>query len=45
MKGSIYLFQRALRLDDNIGCFIHCKYNVRTDFFADRTFKIIKQLN
>lgn len=32
-------------LDDNIGCFIHCKYNVRTDFFADRTFKIIKQLN
>ena len=30
-------------LDDNIGCFIHCKYNVRTDFFADRTFKIIKK--
>lgn len=29
---------------DNIGCFIHCKYNQRTDFFADRTFKIIKRL-
>lgn len=30
---------------DNIGCFIHCKYNKRSDFFADRTLKIIKQLN
>jgi len=28
---------------DNIGCFIHCKYNTRTDIFADRTLKI-KQL-
>ncbi len=28
---------------DNIGCFIHCKYNQRTDFFADRTLKIIKK--
>jgi len=25
---------------DNIGCFIHCKYNKRTDFFAERTLKI-----
>ncbi len=30
---------------DNIGCFIHCKYKKRTDFFADRTLKIIKKLN
>lgn len=29
--------------DDNIGCFIHCNLNQRTDFFADRTLKI-KQL-
>jgi hypothetical protein len=28
---------------DNIGCFIHCKYNKRSDFFADRTLKIIKK--
>lgn len=27
---------------DNIGCFIHCKYNKRSDFFADRTLKINK---
>jgi hypothetical protein len=30
---------------DNIGCFIHCKHNKRTDFFADRTLKINKKLN
>jgi hypothetical protein len=28
---------------DNIGCFIHCKYNKKTNFFADRTLKIIKK--
>lgn len=28
---------------DNIGCFIHCRYNQRSDFFADRTFKILKK--
>jgi hypothetical protein len=39
------IFQFVGGLDDNIGCFIHCKYNVRSDFFADRTFKIIKQTN
>lgn len=39
------VFQFIGGLDDNIGCFIHCKYNVRSDFFADRTFKIIKQIN
>jgi hypothetical protein len=39
------IFQFVGGLDDNIGCFIHCKYNVRSDFFADRTFKIIKQAN
>jgi hypothetical protein len=27
---------------DNIGCFMHCKYNKRSDFFADRTLKINK---
>lgn len=27
-------------MDDNIGCFIHCKYNKRTDFFADRVVKL-----
>ena len=37
------IFQFVGGLDDNIGCFIHCNYNVRSDFFADRTFKIIKQ--
>lgn len=30
--------------DDNIGCFIHCKCNKKTDFFADRTL-LIKKLN
>lgn len=30
---------------DNIGCFIHCKYNKRSDFFADRTLKINRKLN
>jgi hypothetical protein len=29
---------------DNIGCFIHCKSNKRTDIFADRTLKINTQL-
>lgn len=27
---------------DNIGCFIHCNTNKRTNFFADRTLKINK---
>ena len=27
-------------MDDNIGCFIHCKYIKRTNFFADRTIKL-----
>ena len=27
---------------DNMGCFIHCATNKRTDFFADRTFKLNK---
>jgi hypothetical protein len=39
------IFQFVGGLDDNIGCFIHCKYNVRSDFFADRTLLINKQLN
>lgn len=34
------IFQFIGGMEDNIGCFIHCKYNVRSDFFADRTLKI-----
>lgn len=41
-KGDIFYYIGGL--DDNMGAFIHCKYNKRTDFFADRTLKI-KQLN
>ena len=37
------IFQFIGGLDDNIGAFIHCKYNKRTDFFAHRTSKIIKK--
>ena len=41
-KGDIFQFIGGN--DDNIGCFIHCKYNERSDFFADRTL-LIKKLN
>lgn len=41
-KGDIFQFMGAL--DDNIGSFFHCKYRLRSDFFADRTL-LIKQLN
>ena len=37
-KGDIFQFIGGM--EDNIGSFIHCKYNVRSDFFADRTLKI-----
>jgi hypothetical protein len=37
------IFQFVGGMDDNIGCFIHCKTNKGTNFFADRTFKIVKQ--
>jgi hypothetical protein len=39
------IFQFVGGMDDNIGCFIHCKTNKGTNFFADRTLKIIKKLN
>lgn len=39
------VFQFVGGMDDNIGCFIHCKTNKGTNFFADRTLKIIKKLN
>lgn len=38
------IFQFVGGMDDNIGCFIHCKTNKGTNFFADRTLKI-KQIN
>ena len=41
-KGDIFQFIGGM--DDNIGCFIHCTYNVRSDFFADRTL-LIKKIN
>ena len=37
------IFQFVGGMDDNIGCFIHCKTNKGTNFFADRTLKIIKK--
>lgn len=37
------IFQFIGGMYDNIGCFIHCKYNKRSDFFGDRTLKIIKK--
>ena len=39
------IFQFVGGMDDNIGCFIHCKTNKGTNFFADRTLKIIKKSN
>jgi hypothetical protein len=39
------IFQFVGGMDDNIGCFIHCKTNKGTNFFADRTLKIVKKLN
>jgi hypothetical protein len=39
------IFQFVGGMDDNIGCFIHCNTNKGTNFFADRTLKIIKHLN
>jgi hypothetical protein len=39
------IFQFIGGMDDNVGCFIHCKTNKGTNFFADRTLKIIKKLN
>jgi hypothetical protein len=39
------IFQFIGGLDDNLGAFIKCKTNQRSDFFAERTLKIIKQLN
>lgn len=40
-EGDIFQFVGGM--DDNIGCFIHCKTNKGTNFFADRTLKIIKK--
>lgn len=34
------IFQFVGGMEDNIGCFIHCKTNKGTNFFADRTLKI-----
>lgn len=39
------IFQFVGGMEDNIGCFIHCKTNKGTNFFADRTLKITKKLN
>jgi len=39
------IFQFVGGMEDNIGCFIHCKTNKGTNFFADRTLKINKKLN
>jgi len=34
------IFQFIGGLDDNLGAFIKCETNQRSDFFADRTLKI-----
>lgn len=44
-KGDILQFIGTNADHYAIGCFIHCKSKKRTDIFADRTLKIIKQLN
>jgi hypothetical protein len=37
------VFQFVGGMEDNIGCFIHCKSKKGTNFFADRTLKINKK--
>lgn len=37
-RGDIFQFIGGL--DDNLGAFIKCETNQRSDFFADRTFLI-----